>query len=183
MNPSLLGVLAAVALATGLWLAGRRPRPLLKSTDTRDVAALNRAQNSLVWQARQAPPAEEATQEGGWNGESGALGAGPHGDGWAPRQPLVALPAARLSAGERQAWLRELGRHFAAGGRQRLAAMRRARAWGGREVLPLLRQGLRDVDPAVMREAALAMEAFRGRVRGRGVPVAAQAPRKVARTR
>ena len=183
MNPSLLGVLAAVALATGLWLAGRRPRPLLKSTDTRDVAALNRAQNTLVWQARQAPPAEEPPQGGGWNGGPG--GADADSDGWAPRLPLAALPAARLSAGERQAWLRELGRHYTAGGPQRLAAMRRARAWGGREVLPLLRRGLRDVDPAVVREAARAMEAFRGRSRPISAAPAqvAQAPRKVARTR
>jgi hypothetical protein len=183
MNPSLLGVLAAFALATGLWLARRRPRPLLTSTDTREVAALNRAQNTLVWEARQAAPAEEPPQAGAWNG--GAGGAGADSDGWAPRRPLVALPAPRLSAAERQAWLRELARHDAAGGRQRLAAMRRARAWRGREVLPLLRRGLRDVDPAVMREAALAMEAFRGRSR----PIAAapaqvaSAPRKVARTR
>ncbi|MFN9646295.1 MAG: hypothetical protein ACK6BG_14510, partial [Cyanobacteriota bacterium] len=61
MNPSLLGVLAAFALATGLWLAGRRPRPLLKNTDTRAVAALNRAQNTLVREARNAPPAEVAS--------------------------------------------------------------------------------------------------------------------------
>jgi hypothetical protein len=171
MNPSLLGVLAAVALATGLWLAGRRPRPLLKSTDTSEVAALNRARNALVWEARQAPPAEEPPPEGAWNGVVGA--GGDQSDGWAPRFPLASQPAARLSAAERQAWLLELRRHYAAGGRQRLAAMRRARAWGRREVLPLLRQGLRDADPAVVREAARAMEAFRGR----SVPVARLEPR------
>jgi hypothetical protein len=158
MTPSLLGVLAAVALATGLWLAGRRPRPLLKSTDTREVAALNRAQNTLVWEARQALPAASLAADGPGQGE----GADAEG-GWAPRIPLAALPAARLSALERQAWLQELHRHYAAGGRQRLAALRGARAWGQREVLPLLRRGLRDADPAVVREAALAMEAFRGR--------------------
>jgi hypothetical protein len=184
MNPSLLGVLAAFALATGLWLAGRRPRPLLKSTDTREVAALNRAQNTLVWEARNAPPAEEPI------------------DGEAPDRPRVAAPVPRPSSAERQAWLRELRCQMRAGGSARLLAMRRARAWGSREVLPLLRQGLRDTDPAVVREAALAMEAFRGRPgpgprldpSGRGAAASrvdqpgrpvqvASAPRNVARTR
>lgn len=182
MNPSLLAVLVAVALSTGLWLAGRRPRPLLKSTDTRTVAALNRAQNTLVWQARQAPPADPA--------EERDPGAGGESDGWAPRMSLAPLPPSRLSAAERRAWLGELWRHYEAGGRQRLEAMRRARAWGRREVLPLLRRGMRDGDPAVMREAALGMEAFRGRPaprtrldpRARPFQVAA-APRNVARTR
>lgn len=183
MNPSLLGVLAAVALATGLWLAGRRPRPLLKSTDTRDVAALNRAQNTLVREARHHPPTavdEAPSAAGAGHGNR----AGAEDDGWAPRHPLVALPAVRLSAGERQAWLRELQRHYAAGGRQRLAAIRRARAWGQRPVLPLLRRGLRDADPAVVREAALALVAFRGRPAPLAPPAqAVAAPRKVARTR
>jgi hypothetical protein len=194
MNPSLLGILAAFTLATGLWLAGRRPRPLLKSTDTREVAALNRAQNTLVLEARQAPPPPSAAP-------NQAAGDG-KGDAWAPALPLAALPSRRLNPAERQAWLLELHRHERAGGQQRLAAMRRARAWGSREVLPLLRRGLRDTDPAVAREAALAMEAFRGRPGpvgrlepsgragqafrvdqpGRPVQVAA-APRKVARTR
>jgi hypothetical protein len=165
MNPSLLGVLAAFALATGLWLAGRRPRPLLKSTDTREVAALNRAQNTLVWEARQAPPAEaSANPANAAGGPGGGLRVGEAvDDGWAPAQPLAPVPSPRLSAAERQAWLRELRRHERAGGPMRLAALRRARAWGSRDTLPLLRRGLRDTDPAVVREAALAMEAFRGR--------------------
>jgi len=193
MNPSLLGVFAAVALATGLWLAGRRPRPLLKSTDTREVAALNRAQNTLVLEARQTPPATAEAESG--------PGAGADSAHWAPRTPLVALPAPRLSERERLAWLRELQRHDQAGGRQRLEAMRRARILGQRQVLPLLRRGLRDADPAVIREAALAMEAFRGcpgpvapaaqlaravqaiRVDQPTRPLQTAAPRNVARTR
>jgi HEAT repeat protein len=177
MNPSLLGVLAAVVVATGLWITGRRPRPLLNSTDAHEVAALNRAQNTLVWEARQAPPVA-AVEEG--SPEAGAGGS----DGWSPRCPLPALTAPRLSAAERLAWLRELRRHERAGGAQRLAAMRRARAWGAREVLPLLRRGLRDPDPAVVREAALGMEAFRGRP-GPVAPAvqAPAAPRTMARTR
>jgi hypothetical protein len=196
MNPSLLGVLAAFALATGLWLVGRRPRPLLKSTDTREVAALNRAQNTLVREARQAPPAEASANPANAAGGTGGTRRTEEAldDGWAPAQPLASLSAPRLSAAERQAWLRELRRHERAGGRQRLAAMRRARAWGSRDTLPLLRRGLRDTDPAVVREAALAMEAFRGRpsasrpssvsgplVRPRPAQAKA-APRTVART-
>lgn len=176
MNPSLLGVLAAVVVATGLWITGRRPRPLLKSTDAHDVAALNRAQNTLVWEARQAPPVAAL--------EDDSPGLEPGSDGWSPRRPLPALPAARLTAAERLAWLGELRRHERAGGAQRLAAMRRARSWGVREVVPLLRRGLRDMDPAVVREAALGMEAFRGRP-GPAAPAvqAPAAPRNVARTR
>jgi hypothetical protein len=177
MNTSLLGVVA-FALAAGLWWAGRRPRPLLKSTDTHDVAALNRAQNTLVWEARQTLPAP--IQEGSAPGNPG-------GSPWAPQTPLGAEPGPRLSAHERLAWLRELKRHYQAGGGQRLEAMRLARAWGCREVLPLLQQGLRDADPRVMREAAQAMEAFRGRPSlSSSTPAKAQAaaaPRNVARTR
>jgi hypothetical protein len=174
MNTSLLGVLAALALATGLWLGGRRPRPLLKSTDTREVAALNRAQNTLVWEARHTPPPPSPEESA--PGKEGLAPA------WSPRVPLVALPAARLSPAERRAWLQELRRHQQAGGAQRLEAMRRARAWGHRDVLPLLRQGLRDPDPRVVGEAALAMAAFRGRPAGGPVQAVAP-PRNVARTR
>jgi hypothetical protein len=163
MNPSLLGVLAAFALATGLWLAGRRPRPLLKSTDTRDVAALNRAQNTLVWEARNAPPAEVASEAR------------------APDRAMAPSLAPPPSPAERQAWLRELRRQVRAGGPDRLEAMRRARAWGRRDVLPLLRQGLRDTDPAVVREAALAMEAFRGRPGALALPDPSGRPGGVGR--
>ncbi|MFN9645717.1 MAG: hypothetical protein ACK6BG_11510, partial [Cyanobacteriota bacterium] len=117
--------------------------------------------------------------------------------GEAPDRPLAPPLAPRPSPAERQVWLRELRRQVRAGGPERLEAMRRARAWGRRDVLPLLRQGLRDADPAVVREAALAMEAFRGRPSGAAwragqairvdqPPPPAQgdpAPRTVARTR
>jgi hypothetical protein len=173
MNPSLLGVVA-FALAAGLWLAGRRPKPLIKSTDTQGVAALNRAQNSLVWEARQKiqhAPAEQGSLER-------ARGL------WSPQALLGPRPEPRMPAHERQAWLRELKRHYQAGGGQRLEAMRLARAWGQREVLPLVQQGLRDPDPLVMREAALAMESFRGRP-NRPTPKRQDMalPRNVARTR
>lgn len=177
MNTSLLGVVAAL-LAAGLWWAGRRPKPLLKSTDTQAVAALNRAQNTLVWQARQHRLDDPVAVAGREDPGEGA---------WSPQTPLGPEPGPRLPAHERQAWLRELKRHYRAGGSQRLEAMRLARAWGCREVLPLLQQGLRDPDPRVMREAAQAMEAFRGRSSPSRTTLAkAQAaapPRNVARTR
>lgn len=173
MNPSVLGVVA-FALVAGLWLSGRRPKPLLKSTDTHGVAALNRVQNSLVWEARQ--KLQEAPADQGYASEDGGL--------WAPQALLGSRPERRMPAHQRQAWLRELRRHYQAGGGHRLEAVRLARVWGEREVLPLLLQGLRDPDPRVMREAALAMDAFRGRP---GRPTARlQAiapPRNVARTR
>ena len=173
MNTSLLGIVA-FALAAGLWLAGRRPKPLLKSTDTHGVAALNRAQNTLVMEVRQTlleTPREPS-------------GLGKERSFWLPQAPLGARPEPRMPAYERQAWLRELNRHYQAGGGQRLEAMRLARAWGKREVLHLLQQGLRDPDPQVMREAALAMESFRGRPRPQKTAAQGMArPRNVARTR
>lgn len=173
MNPSLLGVVA-FALAAGLWLAGRRPKPLLKSTDTQGVAALNRAQNTLVMEARQ--HLLEAPEENGGLGKGRSF--------WVPQTPLGALPEPRMPAHQRQAWLRELKRHYQAGGGQRLEAMRLARAWGQREVLPLIQQGLRDPDPLVMREAVLAMDSFRGRpIRPTPKPQALALPRNVSRTR
>lgn len=174
MNTSLLGVVAVV-LAAGLWMAGRRPKPLLKSTDTQGVAALNRAQNTLVWEARQnllAAPSE---------GHESLPGGRAF---WSPQCALETLPTARMPAHQRQAWLRELRRHYQAGGHQRLEAMRLARVWGQREVLSLLQQGLRDPDPRVMREAALAMETFRGRPSPNTIKHQVIAPpRNVARTR
>ncbi|MFN6338150.1 MAG: hypothetical protein ACK41W_05390 [Cyanobacteriota bacterium] len=175
MNTSLLGVLAATILAAGLWMAGRRPRPLLKSTDTSAVAALNRARNTLVWEARQHPP-EDAAAAGSPAGEGGEL--------VAPR----ALATVGATARQRGDWLRELRQAYQAGGCRRLEAMRLARAWGHREALPLLRLGLRDPDLRVMREAALAMEAFRGKpspapANGGTNDQAGAPPRNVARTR
>ena len=144
MNISLIGVVAGV-LAAGLWLAGRRPRPLLTTTDTQGVAALNRAQNTLVWEARQMLQDAPAEPEGA----GGVL--------WSPQAALGTRPEPRMPAQERLTWLRELKRHYQAGGGQRLEAMRLARDWGHRDVLPLLQQGLRDPDPRVMREHAFVL--------------------------
>ena len=172
MNPSLLGAAAATVLVA-LWLVTRRqPRPFLRSADTSAVAALNRAQRELVTPApATAPPKEEKEAPPVATTDSSPA-----------RQPLPrradlrgrALLLARLAA--------------AAHGTQpeRLEAMRIARRWGHPATLPLLRRGLRDVHPAVVREAAQALEAFRGRTRPSPqaeLAAARPSPRTVARTR
>ena len=83
---------------------------------------------------------------------------------------------------------RTLQADYRSGGASRLNAVRAARQWGDRATLPLLRQALRDPDPAVVLEAAAAIERFRGRPTqprpeaGRAVERQAL-PRRVARTR
>ena len=169
MNPSLLGA-AAATLLVALWLVTRRqPRPFLRSADNSAVAALNRAQRELV---APGPAAVAAATE-----PQIATTDPPPAEQPLPRradQRGRALLLARLAA--------------AAHGTQpeRLEAMRIARRWGHPATLPLLRRGLRDVHPAVMREAAQALEAFRGRPRAAPqdeLAVARSWPRTVVRTR
>jgi hypothetical protein len=164
MNGSLLAA-AAGLLSMLLWLASRRrPAPLLASTSTAAVAALNRAQLSLVHQPPELPhPAVGADQ-----------------------QPLPPRGDAR----QRRLLFARLQTQLGGDQPQRLAAMRQARRWGDPAVLPLLRRGLRDVDLAVCAEAARAVERFRGRPATVGsapgaMPAPAQLPlpRNVARTR
>lgn len=165
MNAPILG--GAAALVVGcLWLVrGRRP-PLLRSTDAAAIAALNRAQIAAV----QSPP------------DGKPVGDGPAAAGLAAWQP----PARTDRAGQRLL-LSQLRAALAADPSSRLLALQRARCWGHPATLPLLRRGLRDSDPAVVREAALAIQRFRGRPRAAG-PGLVQAevpplPRNVARTR
>lgn len=169
MNPSLLGALAAFLLA-GLWLLGRRPSPLGAARDTSAVVALNRAQIALVQHL-------VAAQSG--HGVASAE-AGPQ------ELPLLPLPA---SGRERLAFLARLGALCRGDVAGRLQAMAAARRWGHPAALPLLRRGLRDPDPAVMREAARAIEQFRGRPFPSAPPLPGMAaqlasrPRNVARIR
>lgn len=172
MNPSLLGAVSATLLVV-LWLATRRrPRPFLRSADTSAIAALNRVQiervrNSSAELETSAFGADPFRAKDGGNGldARGAAAA------------AVALPGPADARG-RRLLLQRLSAAAAADPQQRLEAMRIARRWGDRSVLPLLRRGLRDVHPAVVAEAALAIAAYRGRM---VQPVLR--PRRVSRTR
>lgn len=161
MNPTLFTASAAL-LAAVLWLAlRRRPVVLLRSTDASAVAALNRAQIERPLVAVAASPSSPATP--------------------APRS----LPLAGQGL-ERRLLLRDIQAGVRADAAQRLAAIELAGRWGHPTVLPLLRRGLRDVDPAVVAAAAAALERFRGCPRLRQARASAQAsapPRNVARTR
>lgn len=198
MPPSIAAALVA-ALISVAWLLGRRRVPLLTSTDTRDVAALNRAQIALV-QAGGASqpelPSPAASPRRGRPlttaamGRAGSAAAGPATGGDASL-PLLGPPgptarAAVAEAGGREAYRSRL-ETLSRGDRQaRLEAVQAAQQWGDRCCLPLLRRALRDTDPAVIRAAALAMERFRGRSvapPGPGGPQRPALPRRVARTR
>jgi hypothetical protein len=188
MNPSLLAAAAASLLAV-LWLAGRRRAPLPMVSDTSAVAALNRAQIERMHRA-EAPPSEGTPTD---EALAPMPGASPGEGGGAGPSPL-SLPA---TARERLAFRSTLEALYRQGGQHRRQAMAAARRWRHPDGLPLLRRGLHDADPTVMREAALGMEAFRGKPRPRrtgrngtaaaapaGRPAQAPAvPRNVARMR
>jgi hypothetical protein len=145
MNPSLLGA-AAATLLVALWLVTRRqPRPFLRSADASAVAALNRAQRELV------------------TPHPGSVSAPPSKAASSPPAPQP-LPSRADQRGRAQL-LARLSAAALGSQPERLDAMRTARRWGHPDTLPLLRRGLRDVHPAVVREAAQALETFRGRTR------------------
>ncbi len=153
---------AALVLVLLFGLVRRRPRPLLRSTDTSAIAALNRAQIAVA-QISVVPPLPAPEP--------------------APCSAAV-LPAPADAAG-RARLLRSLYSGLSGSSSARLAAIRTAGAWGHVAALPVLRRGLRDVNPAVVREAVLAIDRFRGRQPGqpsRFQPAVAL-PRNVARTR
>ncbi|MEB3331787.1 MAG: HEAT repeat domain-containing protein [Synechococcaceae cyanobacterium] len=209
MNPSLLAPLAALLVALLWWSSRRRPQ-VDPSRDISAVTALNRAQIALVQSPQPSPdpfaaplsPAAVTTAPAPANPLAplapAALQAAPRS-----LRQLLAPPAGRpvaairvvmpepcfetpRSVAQRRMLLRQLGQLARGDDRQRRQAMKLARRWGDRAALPLLRRGLHDPDPQVMREAALAIERFRGRPQA---PVAAAArvqpapPRNVSRTR
>lgn len=142
MNSSLLAAAASLLLLLA-WLRRRPRRALLSSTDTSAVAALNRAQLTLVAPGSRPLPQDDPP-------------ASPLPSWW-----LQPLPA----RGDRRACRQLLGRLealMAGAPADRLVAMQWARRWGHPACLPLLRCGLRDRDPAVMAAANGAMQAFRG---------------------
>jgi len=165
MPPSLLAAVAAV-VAASFWLLARRRPNLGVALDSQAVAALNRAQIALVSGGAERASVREAAE-------------------LAARS--MPLPA---TARERAIFLRTLRLQLAGPAPERLAAIEAAGVWGQRASLPLLARGLRDVDPAVVKAAACAMERFRGRSRGfegAGYGAGSQPPlplpRNVARTR
>ncbi len=157
------------------WFAGRRGSSPGAEGDIREVVALNRAQIALVQREAAAAVALEEGEEAPVC-ETPALGL--------PMQ--LPLP---IDGRERLAFLSHLGALCRGDASARLQAMAAARRWGHPAALPLLRRGLRDPDPAVMGEAALAIEQFRGRPFPSAPPLpgsAAQSvplPRNVARIR
>ena len=159
MQPSILAAFGSLLAVLLWWSSRRRPAPLLSSTDTQAVAALNRAQIALVQQ-----------------GASAAASA---------RAAAVVLPAPG-DARARQALLARLRADLSGDPRLRRAAIELASHWGDRATLPLLQRGLRDVDPAVVQVAAMAMQRFRGRSAApysSADQALAPLPRNVVRTR
>lgn len=185
MPASLTAALAAAVVAA-LWLLGRRRPSLIRNADTSAVAALNRAQIALV-QAGGGKPAAEQTGAAGADSKGLLVSGRPESPG-SPREqarPATLELPNRRATHEVLRFRATLRAHYNQGGSWRLEAVRAARHWGDRSTLPLLRQALRDPDPAVVREAAAAIERFRGRPSRsrRETPQPAAPPRKVARTR
>ena len=148
--PGAVGLLALV-----FWLRRKPLKPMLSSTDTSNIAQLNRAQLELVLTPDDADaPAGDVLQD------------------WSPPQ----------SEQERLLLQQRLRQAMSEGPDQRLQAVREAALWGNRCVLPLLRQALRDSDSRVVEAAADAIGPFRGATqpltRQSGRP-----PRNVARMR
>jgi len=198
MPASILAPIAAALLAAA-WLLGRRRPAVVRQLDTSAVAALNRAQIALVQAGldRSVDPGEAGDEAallaaGAPGGSAhwapapgrGATNTAGSADGWAAGLP-------HLDAGLNPPWNQrhrfraQLQARFQQGGSARLQAIQLAHRWGDRSLLPLLRRGLRDPDPAVVRAAAAAIDRYRGRPSpGALAPLqpAAGRPRKVART-
>ena len=185
MPASLTAAVAAAVLAV-LWLLGRRRKPLIRDADTSAVVALNRAQIALVQSVVGAPTATLAGPAGtATKGlQSSCRPESPGFPSGRERPATLELPERRAihEVLRFRATLRTL---YNQGGASRLEAVRAARHWGHPSTLPLLRQALRDPDPAVVREAAAAIHRFRGRPSPAtyAAPQPVAAPRRVARTR
>ena len=155
----LLMLVSLLALVTAvLWRRGRRPQSPRRSC-ANDGSAI--AALNRAQRQRQRRPA-------------------------APALPPVPWALPRTALEERQ-WLRQLKLWSQGSLADRLEAMERCGRWGDRRCLPLLRRGLRDAHGAVVEQAALGLERFRGEPQG-GWTGAAQAgkaalPRNVARMR
>lgn len=190
MQASIVAALLAALLSAG-WLLGRRRAPLVRNPDSRDVAALNRAQISLVHSGGASQPALPPASRRRPSPPGALAGGIPEGRNGPrfPGAPAALLPPpgrpGGLPKGQERAYLARLVSLYRGEGEARLRAIEAIDQWGDRRALPLLRRALRDSDPLVMRAAALAIERFRGRTTA-AAPLAAQppaAPRRVSRTR
>lgn len=155
MHPSLSAALVLLLLAGGWLLGRRRTRPFLRSTDTAAVVALNRAQMERLHQRSAAAANAPESARPAWPRAS--AGIDPSHELSLELSPLPTQPRMRRER------LRQLEAWLAGSREQRLAAMTVASRSAGRDVLPLLRRGLRDPEPAVMAAAAVVMQRFRGR--------------------
>ena len=155
---------AAFVLVLVLWGLGRRPsKTILSSTDGGTIAAINRAQLGLV--------------DGGL--DAGLPSPEPIGDA-AKVLPVWQRPSSEVQA----IALRKRLLHLFNQGHpdERLEAIQIASEWGHRSTIPLLRRGLRDVDPRIVQLAAAAIERHRGGAYlASAQPV--RPPRNVARMR
>ncbi len=156
MNASIPAALLMLLLAGGWWFGRRRSRPFLRSTDTTAVADLNRAQIERLQALAPAPAAEPGSLPQQLATVPEVAAALPV----AFEETCRALP---LDAGERGRCLRLLQGWMTGSREQRLQALAIACQSTRRDVLPLLRLGLRDPDPAVMAAAAAGIARFRGR--------------------
>jgi len=194
-----------LALLASLWLLGRRrPRSILRRTDTAAVAALNRAQiqlrrdNPLPPSApdhrrrRSTPPAGAATASGSGASvavASGAPGASAATDASAPAWLRQALAPPPRNGRERRRLQQQLSLWCGGNLEQRLTALAISGSWRHPCMLPWLRRALRDPDPQVIAAAARAIEAFRAHppLAASGASSSRAAPlrpaRNVARTR
>lgn len=170
MGPSIIAGAAALVLVLTWSLRRCTPPVLLRSTDASAIAALNRAQIALMHQ------------------DSGPSDAGPGGAGAASVDAAAPTAAGaippRADVRQRAQLKALLERQLRGDGTQRLQAMGIARRWGQPDALPVLRRGLRDVDPRVVEEAARGLERFRccPRTAATAAPQL-PLPRNVSRTR
>ncbi|MEO1001949.1 MAG: hypothetical protein AAFX65_02420 [Cyanobacteria bacterium J06638_7] len=174
MPTTLLAGAAALLIVLTWALGRRRPPVLLRSTDAAAVAALNRAQIALVSSPDPPRGADAAIAAGPAppaRGQPQRLGLGPDG---------IPAPGDARRRAELTVQLHGLLR---GGSRQRLQAMATARLWRHPAALPILRRGLRDVDPAVMLEAVRGIERYRGCARRQAALPQLPLPRNVSRTR
>lgn len=156
MNASIPAALLMLLLAGGWWFGRRRSRPFLRSTDTTAVADLNRAQIERL-QALAPDPAPEPSAD------PLEMVAVPVVVQAFPVASEAIWPALPLDARDRGRCLRLLQAWMTGSREQRLQALALACQSTRRDVLPLLRLGLRDPDPAVMAAAAAGIARFRGR--------------------